>query len=153
MSYYLRKCLKLYVSQTRQLSRYLILTVNVSSQGLVSVLTSIVSLQDPLQYQRVSLGCIVVGSSLSRKKGRLAKMTTLLCHSLLFLVTCCHSISLGVSRCITRCQQLYHSLSFVVTCCTTRCHSLLLALSLDVSLACLFINDSSGRVSFRNIIN
>ena len=50
MSYYFRKCLKLYVSQTRKLSRYLLLTVNVSSKGLVSILTSIVFLQDPLQY-------------------------------------------------------------------------------------------------------
>ena len=46
------------------------------------------------------------------------------CHSLLFVVTCCHSLyyssSLFIICCTTRC----HSLSFVVTRCTTRCHLL-----------------------------
>ena len=75
---------------------------------------------------------------------------TTCCHSLSFVVTRCHSLSLVLIRChslsfyVTRCHSLYHSLSLVVivvtrctTCCTTRCHSL----SLDISLACLFINN------------
>ena len=64
-----------------------------------------------------------------------------LCHLLsLVIIRCttrCHSLSFVVTRCTTRCHSLYHSLSFVVTRCTTRCHSL----SLDVLLVCLFIND------------
>ena len=73
------------------------------------------------------------------------------CHSLSFVVVCCHSLSLFVAcchflyqslslvviRCTTRCHSLHHSLSFVVTRCTIRFQSL----SLDTSLACLFIND------------
>ena len=55
------------------------------------------------------------------------------CNPLSFIVTRRHSLSLVVSLVVIRC----HSLSFFVTRCTTRCHSLLL----DVSLACLFIND------------
>ena len=75
-----------------------------------------------------SLGCLVIGSSLLKKKeGKLAEITT---H--------CHSLSLValvvVIRCTTCCITCCHSLLFVVT----QCHSLLL----DVSLVCLFINDN-----------
>ena len=56
----------------------------------------------------------MVASSLVGKKGKLAEM-------------------------VTRC----HSLSIVVTHCTTRCHS-----SLDVLLVCLFINDPVIRSAF-----
>ena len=38
--------LKLFVSQTKKLSQFLLLTVNISSQEFVSTLNSIVSLQD-----------------------------------------------------------------------------------------------------------
>ena len=51
------------------------------------------------------------------------------CHSFAHVVIHCHWLSFVV----THCHSLYHSLLFIVTC----CHSL----SLDVSLACLFIND------------
>ena len=153
MPYYLRKCLKLYVSQTRKLSRNLLLTVNVSSQGLVSILNSIVPLQDPLQCLK-SLFRVHSGRFLSYPKKRkisqndhLLSLVVIRCHSLSFVVTRCHSFSLIVSRCTTCCHWLYHSLSFVVTrfhslsivvpLVVTRFHSLLL----DVSLVCLFIND------------
>ena len=56
-------------------------------------------------FKELSLDCIVVGSSLIRKKEKLAKMTTrchLFYHSLSFAVTCCHSLSLVVTRCVTR---------------------------------------------------
>ena len=76
------------------------------------------------------------------------------CHSLSFVVTRCHSLFLV----IVLCNSLYHSLLLVaIRCtigchhCTTRYHSLSLfailcqslyhSLSLDVPLACLFIND------------
>ena len=60
-------------------------------------------------------------------------LTVTHCHFLLLAVILCHSLSLVVTRCITRCHSLYHLLSFVVT----RCHSM----SLDVPLVCLFIKD------------
>ena len=47
------------------------------------------------------LGCIVVGSSLILKKGKLAKMTTwgvIHCHLLSLPVIRCHSLSLDVSK-------------------------------------------------------
>ena len=116
MPYYLRKCLKLYVSQTRKLSRYLLLAVNVSSLGLVSILTSIFSLQDPLQCLK-SLFEVHSARFLSYlKKGKSAKMTTR-CHSVSLVFICCHSLPFAVTRC--------HSLSLVVT----RCHSLLLVVT------------------------
>ena len=79
------------------------------------------------------------------------------CHSLSLIAICCHSLSLVASVAVTLCHSLYHSLSFVVICChslsfvvtrcttlcqslpvvVTRCHSF----SLDVPLACIFIND------------
>ena len=88
----------------------------------------------------------MVGSSLIRKKRKLAKITTrchslscvslvVICcyHSLSFVVIRCHSLSLVATRCTTRCHSLCHSLSVIVT----RCHSL----SLDISLVCRFTND------------
>ena len=63
------------------------------------------------------------------------------------MVTCCHLLSLVVTRCNTRCHSLCHLLSFAVT----RCHSLSLVvalavtrchlLPLDVPLVCIFIKD------------
>ena len=67
ISYYLLKCLNLYVSQTRKPSRYLLLTVNVSSKGFVSTLTSIVSLQDSLQCLKI-LFRVHIGRLLSYSK-------------------------------------------------------------------------------------
>ena len=57
---------------------------------------------------------------------------TTCCHSLSFIVICCHSLPFVVTRCTTHC----HSLSLVII----RCYSL----SLDVPLVCLFINDVSS---------
>ena len=142
MPYYLRKYLKLHVSQTRKLSRYLLLTVNDSSQGFVFILTSIVSLQGHLQCLKSLQGAQWQVPLLFEKKGKLAKMT-ICCHSLSFfvtycrhflllVVTSCHSLSAFFIRCyllslvVIRC----HLSSFVVTRChwlsfvVTRCHSL-----------------------------
>ena len=89
-----------------------------------------------LRFKEFSLGRLVVGSSLKKKKnnyrnGHSFSLVVLLvvirCHSLY------HSLSLVVPPALIRC----HSLSFGVTRCTTHCHSL----SLEVPLACLFIND------------
>ena len=54
-------------------------------------------------------------------------------HSLLFVITRCHSLSLDLSFVVTRC----HSLSLIVV----SCHSLYHSLPLDVPLVCLFINN------------
>ena len=138
MSYYLQKCLNLYVSQTRKLSRYLLLTVNVSSWGLVSTLTSIISLQDPLQYLKSLFrvhSCRFLSYSKNRKISQNDHSLSLLvifvsrCHLLSLVVIRCHSLSFVVTRC--------HPLSLFVPLVVTRLHSL----SLDVSLVCLFIND------------
>ena len=117
MSYYLRKCLKMQLSPTRKLSRCLLLTVNVSSQGLVSILTSIVFLQDLLQCLK-SLFRVHSGRFLSYSKKRKISqnnhslsLVIIRCHSLSFVVTRCHSLSFVVIRC----HSLYHSLPLVVT--------------------------------------
>ena len=110
--------LKLYVLQTRKVSQYLLLTV-VSCQGLVSILTSIVSLQDPLQCLK-SVFRTHSGRYFSYSKKRKNSQNE---HLLSLIVICCHSLSFEVIRCLS----LYHSLSFVVP--------------LAVSLVCLFINN------------
>ena len=141
MSYYLRKCLKLYVSQTRKLSRYLLLTVNVYCYGLVSILTSVVSLEDPLQCLK-SLSRVHSGRLFSYSKKRKItqnhhslSLVIICCHSLSFDVIRCHSLSLIVPLVVTRCTTRCHSLSFVVTRCTTRCHSLSLLFTRCITLS------------------
>ena len=124
---------------------YLLLTVNVYSYGLVSILTSIVSLQDPLQCLK-SLFRVHSGRLFSYSKKRTITQNDARCHSLSFVVTRCHSMSFVVTHCLS----LYHSLLLVVPLAVIRCHSLSLVVplvftrchsfSLDVSL-CLFIND------------
>ena len=142
VSYYFRKFLKLFVSQTRKLSRFLLLTVNISPQGLVFTLNSIVSLQDPPQCLR-SLFSVHSGRVLSHQRKRKISQND---HSLSLVVIRCHSLSLVVPLDVTRCTTRCHPLSFVVIC----CHSLYHLLSLDVSLFCLFINDPS-RVCYENM--
>ena len=107
-------------------SRFLLLMVNISSQGLVSTLDSIVSLQDPPLCLK-SLFRVHRGRFLSySRKVKLAKMTTR-CHSLSFAVTLCHWLSLVVICCqllsfvVIRCLSLYHLLSLVVPLVVTRC--------------------------------
>ena len=122
----------MYLKQKR-LFRFLLLTVNISSQGLVSTLNSIVSLQDLPQCLK-SLFWVHNGKFFSYPKKKKSVKND-------------HSLSLVVTCCTTRCQLLslavirYHLLSLVVplvvTRCTTRCHSL----PLNVSPVCLFIND------------
>ena len=53
------------------------------------------------------------------------------CHSLPFVVICCHSLSRALPLAVNRC----HWLSLAVTCGTTCCH----LLSLDVPLVSVFI--------------
>ena len=68
-----------------------------------------------------SSGCLVVGSSLIPKKGnsRISRNN----HSLSFVFSCSHSMSLAVTLMVTRCYSLYHSLSPVVTRCRSMYHS------------------------------
>ena len=139
----------MYVSQARKLSRYLLLAVNVSSWQLISVIISIVSIQDPVHCLK-GLFRVHSGRFLSYLKKRkisqknhslsfvvtfchLLSFVVIRCRSLSLIVICCHSLSLVVPLIVFRC----HSLSFIVTRCNTCCHWL----SLDVSLVCLFIND------------
>ena len=89
---------------------FLLLTVIISSQVLVSTLSLIGLLQrSSSMFKEFSLGCLVVGYSFIWKQEKLTQM-----------VTRCHSLSFVVTRCTTRCHSLYHSLSLVITLCTTR---------------------------------
>ena len=54
-------------------------------------------------------------------------------HSLSFVVTPCPSLSLGVTRFITRCHSLSIDVTLAVIRCTTRCHSLYHSLSFPVT--------------------
>ena len=71
----------------------------------------------------MSLGCLVVGSSLIWKKEKLTEMVTR-CHLFPFVATRCHSLYHSLSFIITRCNSLYHSLLLVVPLAVTRCHSI-----------------------------
>ena len=120
---------------------YLLLTVNVYSYGLVSILTSIVSLQDPLQWLK-SLFRVHSGRLFSYSKKRTItqnddslSLVIICCHSLSFDVIRCHSLSLIVPLVVTRCTTRCHSLSFVVTRCTTRFHSLSLLFTRCITLS------------------
>ena len=121
VSYCLHKFLKLYGSQTKKLSQFLLLTVDISSWGLVCTLNSSSS-RSSSKFKEFTLGCLVVISSLIRRKRKLIKMTTR-SHSLLFAVT--HSFSLVIPLVVIHC----YSLSFVVTRCTTLCRSLSLVVT------------------------
>ena len=90
-------------------------SLNCKQQRLPPALNSIslFSSRSTLRFKEFSLGCLVVDSSLIRKKEKLAEMVT--------RVIRCHSLSLVVNRCTSRC--------------TVCCHSL----SLDVPLVYLFI--------------
>ena len=121
VSYCLHKFLKLYGSQTKKLSQFLLLTVDISSWALVCTLNSSSS-RSSSKFKEFTLGCLVVISSLIRQKRKLIKMTTR-SHSLLFAVT--HSFSLVIPLVVIHC----HSLSFAVTRCTTLCRSLSLVVT------------------------
>ena len=134
VSYYLHKVLKFYVSQTKKLSQFFLLTVNISPQGLASALNSV----GPLQGLKGSLQSEWLSSFTYLKKSRNN-------GSLSFVVTQCHSLSLDVIRCTTGCHSLYHSLSFVATRCHTLYHSLSLVVTYYQSMyhtSVFFINDS-----------
>ena len=94
------------------LLQFLLLTVNISFWVLVSALNSIGLLQrSSSRFKEFSLGCLVVGSSLTWKK-KIPEMVTR-CHSLSLVVIPYHSLSLFVICC--------HSLSLVVLLVVTRC--------------------------------
>ena len=93
------------------LTKFLLLTVNISSQGLVSALNSIVPLQGALQGLKSSVSDAQwQAPPLIEKKKKLAER-------------------LVVSFAVTRCQFLHHLQSFVVT----RCRSLSLVVPLVVT--------------------
>ena len=73
-------------------------------------------------------------------------------HSLLFVVTRCHSLYYSLSLFITCCTTRLHSLAFAVTCCITRCHSLSLTAPLVVTRCTTrlsFINDHVRPCKYR----
>ena len=78
-----------------------------------------------LRFKEFSLGRLVVGSSLIKKKEQLPKWSLVLTRC----TTSCHSLSLVVPFFVTRCTTRSHSLSLVVI----RCHSLYHSLSLAVT--------------------
>ena len=102
----------------KKLSRFMLLTTNVSSYGLVSILTSIISPQDPLQCLK-NLFMMHSGRFLSYSKKRKISQND---HSLSLAVICCHSLSLIVPLVVIRCTTRCNSLLFVITRCTNRCH-------------------------------
>ena len=135
VSNYLQKSCMYY--KQKKMPQFLLLTVNISSKGIASTLNSIFSLQNrPQCLKEFALGCIVVGSSIIRNKGKLVKMTTR-CQLLPFVVTHYHSLPVVV----THCDSLSLVVPLVVTRCTTRCDSLYHLLPFDVSLICLFIKN------------
>ena len=89
------------------------------------------------RFKEFSLGCLVVGSSLIRKKEKLAAMTTR-CHSLSLIVTCC-------GTCF---HSLYHSLPFVVT----HCHSLSLVFTRCITRLSFYKRLLLQRVYYRKEI-
>ena len=102
-SYYLHKFLKLYISQTKKLSQFLLLTVNISSFGLFSCFYSnSPSSRSSSKFKQSSLERLVVGSSLIWKKRKLAEMITR-CYLLSLVVICCHTLSLVVPLVVIVC--------------------------------------------------
>ena len=93
---------------------------------------SVLNLTDPFQGLPQGLKGSLYGAYqwILLKKTKIGRNN----HSLPFVVTPCHSLSLVVPLLATRCTTRCHSFT---TCCTTRCH----LLSLYVSLVCLFMND------------
>ena len=98
---------KLYISQTKKLSQFLLVTVNsVSMLNFCSEFNG-ASSRSPSTFKDFSLECLVARLCIIRKKGELAKMSF---H--------CHSLSLVVTRCTTRCHLLSLGVALFVT---TRC--------------------------------
>ena len=101
------------------LLQFLLLTVNISSQELVSALNSTGFLQ------RSSSKCFPQGAQwqaplLFEKKKNQPKLSlvAIRCHSLY------HPVSFVVPLVATRCHSLSLAVSLAVTRCTTRCHSM-----------------------------
>ena len=121
------------------LLQFLLLTVNIFSQGPVSALNSIFLFQRP-SSNSYPQGAQWQAPLLSEEKKSQPKqslvatryyslslvvvLVVIRCHSLSFTVPlatiCCHSLSIVVPLVAIR----FHSLSFVVIRCTTRCRSL-----------------------------
>ena len=93
----------------QQLLPFMLFTVNISSERLVSALNSIGILRrSSSRFKEFSLECLVVCSSPIWKKEKLSAM-----------VTRCHSLSLVFPLVGIRCDSLYHSLLLVIIWCTT----------------------------------
>ena len=74
-------------------------------------------------------------------------LCTTCCHSLPFAVTRCHSLSLVAPLFVTRCHLLYQSLSLVVIRCHSLYHSLLFVVTRCHSLS-LVVSRCTTRLSF-----
>ena len=113
------------------LLQFLLLTGNISFWVLVSALNSIGLLQrSSSKFKKFSFRVLSGRLLFDLNKKRKISWNG---HSLTFVVTRCSTRCRSLSLFVTLC----HSLSLVVT----RYHSLYHSLSLDVPLACLFIND------------
>ena len=105
MSYYLQIFLKLYVSQAKKLSQFLLLSCYYFALGIFfcTYFNSPFS-RSSSTFKEFSSGSLVVGSSLIQKATR------------------CHSLSLVIPLAVIGCHSFYHSfhsLSIVVTRCIT----------------------------------
>ena len=90
ISYYFHKFLKLFVSQIKKPSQYLLLAVNISSNELVLLNLLLVcrsSSRSSSRFKRFSLGCLIEGSSLIRKIKKISQNNNSLYHSLSLVAT------------------------------------------------------------------
>ena len=120
MSYYFRKCIKLYVLQTRKLSPYLLCGYCFFLGACFYSYFNSLSSRSFLMFKESLFGAQWKVPLLFRKKkisqnDHSKSLVVIRCHLLSFVVTRCHSLSIFAIRC----HSLYHSLS------------------LDVSLICL----------------
>ena len=115
----------MYQEQKNCFDWFLLLTVNISFQGLISTLNSIVSLQDH-PWCLTSFLRMHSSRFLSYSRKRKISQND---HSLSLVIVRCYSLSLVVPPVVTRCTTRCHSLSLVVI----RCYSLYHSLSLVVT--------------------
>ena len=93
------------------LLQFLLLTVNIFLRELPSALNSVslFSSRSSLRFKEFSLGCLVVDSSLIRKKRRTSQNGYSLSLIVTYSTTRCHSLSLAVSFC----HSMHHSSVFL----------------------------------------
>ena len=104
MSYYLSRFLKFYVSETKKSVPipapycWLFFLGTCFAKSVLNSTGPFHGTSQGLWFKEPSLGCLVIGSSVTRKNGRLPTMTSH-CHLLSFVIIPCHSLSFDFTRC------------------------------------------------------